>query len=357
MGSAVEERSESVIDNLVGDCMGLTENSRLLADEPEKMLEGLRVMQWNVLADGLAQSGDFDRVEKKFLEWNHRAPLLLGRILKDDPHVICLQELNHFDDFFLPELKRHGYVGEYWQKPCSAAQKFESPADGCAIFYKSSRLQLLKSDTIQYEDPKGKKLNQGGLTCRFRDIDADQDFVLVNTHLKAKRGHYNEKLRVLETRQIIQRLEDVAQGSLVASILCGDLNADPFSNTYSILHENFASVYSLICVCDPPHRVNELEVMELCDFVENGGAQAEPMYTTWKIRGKEGEVKRTIDYIWYNVQNNLVPCRRWPLPSETAIGADALPSAVFPSDHLPLMCEFKWKDCIGKESVKVPLVL
>lgn len=62
MGSAVEERSESVIDNLVGDCMGLTENSRLLADEPEKMLEGLRVMQWNVLADGLAQSGDFDRV-------------------------------------------------------------------------------------------------------------------------------------------------------------------------------------------------------------------------------------------------------------------------------------------------------
>ena len=42
----------------------LTTNSHnILADGPEKKtLEGLRVMQWNVLADGLAQFGDFCRV-------------------------------------------------------------------------------------------------------------------------------------------------------------------------------------------------------------------------------------------------------------------------------------------------------
>lgn len=44
--------------------LGLTTNSpSFLADGPEKKaLEGLRVMQWNVLADGLAQFGDFCRV-------------------------------------------------------------------------------------------------------------------------------------------------------------------------------------------------------------------------------------------------------------------------------------------------------
>lgn len=62
-----------------------------------------------------------------------------------------------------------------------------------------------ESDTIQYEDPKGKKLNQGGLTCRFRDIDADQDFVLVNTHLKV--GHLDVyRSEILWVTSILDRV-------------------------------------------------------------------------------------------------------------------------------------------------------
>lgn len=61
-------------------------------------------------------------------------------------------------------------------------------------------------------------------------------------------------------------------------------------------------------------------------------------------RSKDGEKQRTIDYIWYNIQSKLLPHSRWPTPSQTTIGADALPSALFPSDHLPLMCEFRWKE-------------
>lgn len=58
---------------------------------------------------------------------------------------------------------------------------------------------------------------------------------------------------------------------MVVLIFCGDLNVDFFLNIYSILYENFVSVYSLICVCDFFYCVNEFEVMEFCDFVENGG--------------------------------------------------------------------------------------
>ncbi|KAG0631798.1 hypothetical protein M758_1G279800 [Ceratodon purpureus] len=323
----------------------LTTNSHnILADGPEKKtLEGLRVMQWNVLADGLAQFGDFCRVEKQYLEWNYRSPLLLDRILKDDPHLICLQELNHFGDCFLPELKQHGYDGEFWQKSSSPTQRYKFPLDGCALFYKTSRLQLLESDTIRYEDSQGLKLHQGGQICRFKDVDAKQDFVVVNTHLKAKGGAINEKLRVLQIRQLLQRINTVQKGSSTPTILCGDLNADPLSETYSILHENFVSVYSLVCPCDPAHRANELDVLEFCDAVADGGAPAEPLFTTWKFRSKEGERQRTIDYIWFNTQNKLVPQRRWSTPSETTIGPNALPSALYPSDHLPIMCEFRWK--------------
>ena len=81
-----------------------------------------------------------------------------------------------------------------------------------------------------------------------------------------------------------QRINTVQKRSSTPTILCGDLNADPLSETYSILHENFVSVYSLVCPCEPPHRANELDVLEFCDAVTDGGAPAEPLFTTWKFR-------------------------------------------------------------------------
>lgn len=36
------------------------------------------------------------KVDKQYLEWSYRAPRLLHLILQHQPHVICLQELNHF---------------------------------------------------------------------------------------------------------------------------------------------------------------------------------------------------------------------------------------------------------------------
>ena len=35
-------------------------------------------------------------MEKEVLEWNVRAPLLLAKIMENEPDIICLQELNHF---------------------------------------------------------------------------------------------------------------------------------------------------------------------------------------------------------------------------------------------------------------------
>jgi nocturnin len=242
-------------------------------------------------------------------------------------------------------LKLHGYDGEFFQKPSVVAKKFEFPMDGCAIFYNKSRLQLLESNTIRYEDSEGNKSNQGGQICRFRDVEANEDVVIVNTHLKAKDGDVNESVRVTQIRQLLQRLGTLTQGSSVATIFCGDLNADPFSSTYSIVSERLMSVYSLTSPCEAPHPADELGLTESCNgTVSKGSAQTEPPFTTWKFRFNEAEKHRTIDYIWYNSESKLVPYKRWSLPSKAAIGVDALPSAMYPSDHLSLLCEFRWRD-------------
>ena len=77
----------------------------------------LKVLQWNTLADGLAQHGGFLKagnawhalrhwpclsqepllqVEPKLLTWEHRAPIILEQLLEADADVLCLQEVNHF---------------------------------------------------------------------------------------------------------------------------------------------------------------------------------------------------------------------------------------------------------------------
>jgi len=81
-----------------------------------------------------------------------------------------------------------------------------------------------------------------------------------------------------------QGLGTVTKGFSIATIFCGDLNADPLSRTYNIVRESLVSVYSLKCPCEASHPADEHGVIEFCNAVSNGGAQAEPLFTTWKFR-------------------------------------------------------------------------
>ena len=77
-----------------------------------KRLSQFRILQYNVLADGLfglqSDIGSFSRVSPKIAHWDYRKELLLQEILQFDPDIITLQECDHYDDFFQPELLRRG---------------------------------------------------------------------------------------------------------------------------------------------------------------------------------------------------------------------------------------------------------
>lgn len=40
--------------------------------------------------------------------WSYRSSRLIREIVAWKPHVICLQEVDHYDDFFEPELRKVG---------------------------------------------------------------------------------------------------------------------------------------------------------------------------------------------------------------------------------------------------------
>jgi hypothetical protein len=50
----------------------------------------------NVLAEGLAESGDFVRVAASVLPWATRLPTILRHIAAFTPDILALEELNHY---------------------------------------------------------------------------------------------------------------------------------------------------------------------------------------------------------------------------------------------------------------------
>ena len=64
----------------------------------------LRVLQFNVLADGLAglrpDLGRFNRASKEILNWDHRKIRILHEITQYAPDIITMQEVDHYYDFF-----------------------------------------------------------------------------------------------------------------------------------------------------------------------------------------------------------------------------------------------------------------
>ena len=110
------------------------------------LVSNLRVQQFNVLADGLsglrADLGGFSRAGADVLSWEHRKWKILNELLVFKPDVITLQECDHYDDFFLPELIKHGYDGTFAPKPSSACLQVSNRSDGCAIFVHTDTLRF-----------------------------------------------------------------------------------------------------------------------------------------------------------------------------------------------------------------------
>jgi len=111
-----------------------------------KRLSQFRILQYNVLADGLfglqSDIGSFSRVSPKIAHWDYRKELLLQEILQFDPDIITLQECDHYDDFFQPELLRRGYSGHFAPKPSSPCLIVSDKSDGCALFWKFDRIKI-----------------------------------------------------------------------------------------------------------------------------------------------------------------------------------------------------------------------
>merc|ERR1719186_37941 len=106
--------------------------------------ETTRIFQWNLLSQTLGTKNDkFVRCNPSALVWSTRRWRLIEEIIRYDPDIICLQEVDHFK-MLQRALGSIGYEGMFVPKPDSPCLYLDdnNGPDGCAIFYKTSQLQL-----------------------------------------------------------------------------------------------------------------------------------------------------------------------------------------------------------------------
>ncbi|XP_076352235.1 nocturnin-like isoform X2 [Tachypleus tridentatus] len=281
----------------------------------------IRVMQWNILSQSLGEKHDnFVACPQEALCWKTRRWRMLEEIFMYKADILCFQEVDHF--YFLQKtLGALGFVGTFFPKPdspCCYVRGNNGP-DGCAIFYNTNKYELLRTETRILEVCTCQS-NQVAILCIFRRKADSREFCITTTHLKARQGTLLATLRNEQGKDLLDFIRMYYDRKPL--IVTGDFNAEPTE-----------PVYNTMTKCLEPSLDSGYSYLS--------NRHEEHPYTTWTIR-EDGEICRTLDYIFFN-KNTLTLESVLNLPREEDIGEDRVPSFRYSSDHFSLVCDFCFK--------------
>ena len=318
----------------------------------------LTFVSYNILADALSGNEAGFSSENEDLVFENRAGKILKKIFpredkedKEDnnnnnnendstsnPDVICVQECDHYYDFFEPEMQKRGYFGIYREDKWSPCQKFSNELkDGLAIFCKRETVELVGMHVSTTAETKEQDAKVLFARLIMKKSLTRQEVVVINAHLESGQSPDKVVTRVNQAKEMCSRLNAfcVAQCSninTVQIVVCGDFNATPEEPCMEHLRgRGLKSAY---------------EDLETSNSSKNGEQEQqqlegeEPFFTTFKTRlgfFKNGTSKRVSDYIMYSAHRGAkIVSRVEPQQSGFGEGVVGLPSKTQPSDHLCL---------------------
>ncbi|XP_045119502.1 nocturnin-like isoform X2 [Portunus trituberculatus] len=287
---------------------------------PPSSPSSFRIMQWNILAQALGTHADnFAQCPREALEWDTRKYRILEEVLTHLPHVLCLQEVDHFG-YLEKVLARQGYRGVFMPKPdspCLYLPNNNGP-DGCAIFWDDNKFELVKKESRVVEVWHVQS-NQVAILLVLEERSSGRRVLVLTTHLKARQGALLASLRNEQGKDLLSFLDTHRNDE--PTVVCGDFNAEPSEPVYSTMTDTSTRLQSSYAFL-------------------NGGA--EPDYSTWKVRG-DVDCCHNIDYIFYT-PSSLQVTGGVDVPTEEALGPGRAPCLAYPSDHFSLICDLTFSD-------------
>jgi mRNA deadenylase 3'-5' endonuclease subunit Ccr4 len=83
----------------------------------QRLKHRLRVITWNILADGISMRQHGDSARPEYLKWDYRSSLIEKFISQMRPELVMLQEVDHYDDFFKPLFNKRNMLSIFFQRP------------------------------------------------------------------------------------------------------------------------------------------------------------------------------------------------------------------------------------------------
>ncbi|KAL3890920.1 hypothetical protein ACJMK2_003191 [Sinanodonta woodiana] len=321
-----------------------------------------RVVTYNILAEMYADSNYsrnvlFPYCPPHALEVSYRSQLLLKELMGYKSDIICLQEVDRkvFYNYLSPALVSCDLDGYYREKGGCVAE-------GSAIFFRRSRFKYVGQHDIIYTnaletDPecadiyektvKNQALNEF-LKERHNALQVlvlecidrpKQKLIVANTHLFFHPATPNIRLiqGIIAAKHLqkVQKIYDNQEGE-VSMIFCGDFNTSPESGTFEFLTTQEINEDHLDWKSAPKDQfVPGMNFKHNLDFVTACG---QVPYTNYVEKFQD-----TLDYIFYDVKTLEVEKVIPPPDHEDVVRHTAIPSVLFPSDHIAQVCELKWK--------------
>ncbi len=163
----------------------------------------------------------------------YRKPLILDKLQREKPDIICFQEV-------LPHVARwlKEKLDEYYVIGCARSETLED--EQVSVAYRKDRINLMKMDTYWLSEtpeiPASRYPNQSPCPricteALLEDQKTKQVFRVVNTHL----DHEGPEARVQGLRQIMKKLDGERFFAKAPVILTGDMNAEPDSEEMAVM--------------------------------------------------------------------------------------------------------------------------
>ena len=321
----------------------------------------LRFASYNVLAQSLlaGNAQNYGTCAADALRAELRLPRVLAAAVALDADVVGMQEVEDFEDVFVPTLAAHGYRGAYKQR--TGAEK----TDGCALFWRHETLELEHLEAIEMrslaegvtpaDEAQRLRKDNVALLGVFRERRSGRRVVVGCLHVLWNPSRGLVKLRQIQ--RYTRRAAALAAAAGAAVVLLGDFNCTPRSELYGFLVDGaLAAELSGEDGWDGQQPtwtkkskakgggggerwVEEEHALRgrlRSEYVAARGA--EPPATSWH-QGFRG----TVDYVLYEAAA-LRPTALLPTPGWATLESlgGALPTAAHPSDHVPVAADLAW---------------
>lgn len=366
-----------------------------LPDQPRANSRAtFNVMSYNILTDKLATRQLYGYCPSWALTWEYRKQAILKEILDSQADIIALQEveMDQFYNFFIRELQQQGYDGIFTPKSRAKTmgeheRKF---VDGCALFFHKQKFALVEHTVIEFNklamaNAEGSddmvnrvqlrdNVGQAALlevkeTIRGGGGSASQlqHILVANVHI-----HWDPEfsdVKLIQTVMLMSELDNFAQGVKIDRglpycnsihgapgipfLLCGDFNSLPDSGVLQFLldskipthhpdfkdlaYDGFMSRFSQAVSPGSGHDSSQL----IHRFAIKRAYQNEHLpFTNYTY-----DFKGILDYIYYSYETLQPLALLGPVSKEwfeeyRVIGC---PNPHYPSDHVPLLCEFEMR--------------